>query len=240
MMGRGRIRLSGGWGGGARRRYRRERRDVGRAARLRPDGREEPGRRGGGPMGRPTGGSARPRPRSRRRGRGRDGRGVPGGRRPAAPGRARPRAGGSPGPPRLRRRADPRFGSGAEGRRRRRGNRGPTLSVGTALAPVGIAVGITRGFWADFEGARGSWTRGGRSACDPQRCSISSLEGVARVTGLEPATTGSTVRYSNQLSYTPARCQRRCVVVVSRTRGVGAARSERVGDAGFEPATPSL
>ena len=28
---------------------------------------------------------------------------------------------------------------------------------------------------------------------------------VARATGLEPATTGSTVRYSNQLSYAPSR-----------------------------------
>lgn len=37
-------------------------------------------------------------------------------------------------------------------------------------------------------------------------CTVVSLAGIARPTGLEPATTGSTVRYSNQLSYGPEKC----------------------------------
>src|SRR5439155_14178448 len=39
--------------------------------------------------------------------------------------------------------------------------------------------------------------------------SFTSTTGEARPTGIEPATTGSTVRYSNQLSYGPERLGRR-------------------------------
>jgi hypothetical protein len=47
---------------------------------------------------------------------------------------------------------------------------------------------------------------------------IPGLSDLARATGLEPATTGSTVRYSNQLSYAPELARFRCAYL--RERGI--------------------
>src|SRR4051812_9339839 len=47
---------------------------------------------------------------------------------------------------------------------------------------------------------RGTWPRNTRTLASAEGCEGSDQ---ASATGLEPATTGSTVRYSNQLSYAP-------------------------------------
>src|SRR5690606_5813823 len=82
------------------------------------------------------------------------------------------------------------------------------------------------------EGRSGRWTRTAGAALKKEnaasrKTTASVCVGKARPTGLEPATPGSTVRYSNQLSYGPPLSS--CVCDGRRVREANSMASLQVG-----------